>query len=66
MGCTSSKSTYEPNLLRDSSVPFTTKAYAAKVAKGPIVPHEITRRALGDYDVHIETKFAGICHSDIH
>lgn len=45
---------------------FKTKAYAALVAKGPIVPHEITRRAVGDDDVHIKTSFAGICHSDIH
>lgn len=45
---------------------FKTKAYAALVPKGPLVPHEITRRAVGDDDVHIKIAFAGICHSDIH
>merc|ERR1719218_475501 len=29
-------------------------------------PHTIKRRAVGDNDIHIKTKFAGICHSDIH
>ena len=45
---------------------FTTKAYGALVANGPLVPHEINRRAVGDDDVHITIKYAGICHSDIH
>jgi hypothetical protein len=35
------------------STGFKTKSYAALVASGPIVPHEITRRAVGDDDVHI-------------
>ena len=45
---------------------FKTKSYAALVPHGPLVPHEITRRAVGDDDVHIKTAYAGICHSDIH
>jgi len=45
---------------------FKTKAYAALVPNGPLVPHEITRRAVGDDDVHIKISYAGICHSDIH
>jgi uncharacterized zinc-type alcohol dehydrogenase-like protein len=45
---------------------FETKSYAALVAKGPLVPHTIKRRAVGDDDVHIKVSFAGICHSDIH
>jgi uncharacterized zinc-type alcohol dehydrogenase-like protein len=45
---------------------FKTKAYAALVPHGPLVPHEITRRTVGDDDVHIKIAFAGICHSDIH
>jgi uncharacterized zinc-type alcohol dehydrogenase-like protein len=45
---------------------FETKAYAALVPSGPLVPHTIKRRAVGDDDVHIKVAFAGICHSDIH
>lgn len=50
----------------ESSGAFETKGYAAMHAKGPLVPYTFKRRAVGDNDVHIETKFAGICHSDIH
>jgi uncharacterized zinc-type alcohol dehydrogenase-like protein len=46
--------------------PFSTRAYAALVAAGPLVPHTIERRAPTASDVHIEIKFAGICHTDIH
>jgi len=45
---------------------FDTKCYAALEAGKPLEPHTIKRRAVGDNDVHIETAFAGICHSDIH
>ncbi len=44
----------------------TVKAYAAKKAKEPLVPFEITRRAVGPNDVLIDIKYCGICHSDIH
>jgi len=50
----------------ESTGAFETKGFAAMHAKGPIVPFTFKRRAVGDNDVHIETKFAGICHSDIH
>jgi len=43
-----------------------TKAYAALKAHGPMVPHEITRRPVGDDDVHVKIHYASICHSDIH
>ena len=43
-----------------------TRAYAALVGKGPIVPHTITRRAPGPNDVAIDILFAGICHTDVH
>ena len=45
---------------------FETKGYAAMHVNGPIVPFTFKRRAVGDNDIHISTKFAGICHSDIH
>ena len=48
------------------STGFKTKSWAAKSGGAPLEPFEITRRAVGDNDVHISIKFAGICHSDIH
>lgn len=45
---------------------FDTKCYAALEAGKPLEAHTIKRRAVGDNDVHVETAFAGICHSDIH
>jgi alcohol dehydrogenase (NADP+) len=44
----------------------TVSAYAATSATEPLTKTTITRRDLGPHDVHIEIKFAGICHSDIH
>ncbi|KRF14813.1 NAD(P)-dependent alcohol dehydrogenase [Nocardioides sp. Soil796] len=44
----------------------TVNAYAARSATGGLVPTTIERRDLGPYDVLIEVKYAGICHSDIH
>lgn len=44
----------------------TATAYAAPSATEPLVPTTIERRAVGDHDVLIEVRFAGICHSDIH
>ncbi len=35
-------------------------------AGAPLEPHEIPRRVPEANDVHIDIKFAGICHSDIH
>ncbi|MGK4584109.1 NAD(P)-dependent alcohol dehydrogenase [Kitasatospora sp. HPMI-4] len=44
----------------------TVAAYAAPAPKAPLERTTITRRAVGEHDVLIEIKFAGICHSDIH
>ncbi|WBO64185.1 NAD(P)-dependent alcohol dehydrogenase [Streptomyces camelliae] len=41
-------------------------AYAAPAAKAPLERTTIERRAVGEFDVLIDIKFAGICHSDIH
>jgi alcohol dehydrogenase (NADP+) len=53
-------------LHQTSSTMSETKAYAALVGKGPLVPHVITRRAPAANDVTIEILFSGICHTDIH
>ncbi|MFG3121311.1 NAD(P)-dependent alcohol dehydrogenase [Streptomyces sp. NPDC048201] len=44
----------------------TVAAYAAPAAKAPLERTTIERRPVGDRDVLIDIKFAGICHSDIH
>src|SRR5439155_5231412 len=44
----------------------TVAAYAAPAAKAPLERTTIERRAVGEYDVLIDIKYAGICHSDIH
>ncbi|MDN3265113.1 NAD(P)-dependent alcohol dehydrogenase [Streptomyces sp. CSDS2] len=44
----------------------TVAAYAAPAAKAPLERTTIERRVVGEYDVLIDIKFAGICHSDIH
>jgi uncharacterized zinc-type alcohol dehydrogenase-like protein len=44
----------------------TTKAFAAFNAKDPLGPFEFRRREPGPYDVQIDIRFCGICHSDIH
>ena len=43
-----------------------TRAYAVPAPGAPLVPHTINRREVGPFDVAIDIKFAGICHSDIH
>ena len=43
-----------------------TKAYAAPASKAPLGPFSFDRRTPGDYDVAIDIKFCGICHTDIH
>lgn len=45
---------------------ITTKAYAAQSAKSPLAPFSLQRREAGDYDVHMEILYCGVCHSDIH
>ncbi|MEU6229229.1 NAD(P)-dependent alcohol dehydrogenase [Streptomyces sp. NPDC047042] len=44
----------------------TVAAYAAPAAKAPLERTTIERRAVREFDVQIDIKFAGICHSDIH
>ncbi|MEU6219461.1 NAD(P)-dependent alcohol dehydrogenase [Streptomyces sp. NPDC047022] len=44
----------------------TVAAYAASAAKAPLERTTIERREVGESDVLIDIKFAGICHSDIH
>jgi len=44
----------------------TVSAYAAPSAKAPLERTTIPRRPVGEFDVLIDIKFAGICHSDIH
>ncbi|MEU1277664.1 NAD(P)-dependent alcohol dehydrogenase [Streptomyces sp. NPDC005805] len=44
----------------------TVPAYAAPAAGAPLERTTIPRRAVGEHDVLIDIKFAGICHSDIH
>ncbi|MET9729096.1 NAD(P)-dependent alcohol dehydrogenase [Streptomyces sp. NPDC006458] len=44
----------------------TVAAYAAPAAKAPLERTTIERREVGEHDVLIDIKFAGICHSDIH
>lgn len=41
-------------------------AYAAPAPKAPLERTTIPRRPVGEHDVLIEIKYAGICHSDIH
>ncbi|MEU2764444.1 MULTISPECIES: NAD(P)-dependent alcohol dehydrogenase [unclassified Streptomyces] len=44
----------------------TVAAYAAPRAKAPLERTVIERRPVGEFDILIDIKFAGICHSDIH
>ncbi|MFE7137043.1 NAD(P)-dependent alcohol dehydrogenase [Streptomyces sp. NPDC057644] len=44
----------------------TVAAYAAPRAKAPLERTTIKRRPVGEFDILIDIKFAGICHSDIH
>ncbi|MDI5963329.1 NAD(P)-dependent alcohol dehydrogenase [Streptomyces sp. SL13] len=41
-------------------------AYAAPKPKAPLERTTVPRRPVGEHDVLIEIKYAGICHSDIH
>jgi uncharacterized zinc-type alcohol dehydrogenase-like protein len=44
----------------------TVAAYAAPAAKAPLERTTIERREVREFDVLIDIRFAGICHSDIH
>jgi uncharacterized zinc-type alcohol dehydrogenase-like protein len=40
--------------------------YAAQQAKAPLSQYSFERREPGDYDVVIDIRYCGICHTDIH
>ena len=40
--------------------------YAAQQAKAQLAPYSFQRREPGNYDVVIDIKYCGICHTDIH
>ncbi|MFF1907983.1 NAD(P)-dependent alcohol dehydrogenase [Kitasatospora sp. NPDC058218] len=49
-----------------AAAPRTVAAYAAPAPKAPLEKTTVPRRALGEHDILIDVRFAGICHSDIH
>ncbi|MCI9887059.1 NAD(P)-dependent alcohol dehydrogenase [Micrococcales bacterium 31B] len=44
----------------------TVSAWGAPAGKAPLEKMQIERRELGEHDIYIDVKYAGICHSDIH
>ncbi|MFE0174434.1 NAD(P)-dependent alcohol dehydrogenase [Streptomyces sp. NPDC059002] len=44
----------------------TVSAYAAPAPGAPLERTTVPRRVVGEFDVLIDIKYAGICHSDIH
>jgi uncharacterized zinc-type alcohol dehydrogenase-like protein len=44
----------------------TTTAYAALAPKSRLERTTIERRAVGEFDIQIDIKYVGICHTDIH
>src|SRR5471030_1310573 len=42
------------------------KSYAGFDASSDLKPYAFDRREVGDSDVHIDVKYCGVCHSDIH
>lgn len=55
--------TNKPNNMSNN---IKSKGYAARDTSGKLSLWEFERRALGDNDILIETKYSSICHSDIH
>ncbi|ATL30105.1 Alcohol dehydrogenase [Streptomyces formicae] len=54
-------------MLVDMTEQITTvSAYAAPAPGAPLERTTVPRRAVGESDVMIDIKYAGICHSDIH
>ncbi|MFB7516783.1 NAD(P)-dependent alcohol dehydrogenase [Streptomyces sp. NPDC056144] len=49
-----------------TTTPGTVAAIAVPAANAPLERTTVPRRAVGEHDVLIDIKFAGICHSDIH
>ncbi|NBE54939.1 NAD(P)-dependent alcohol dehydrogenase [Streptomyces boluensis] len=48
------------------SISTSVPAYAAPAAKAPLERTTVPLRPVGEFDVLIDIKYAGICHSDIH
>lgn len=46
--------------------PIPAQGYAFYDYSGKLSPLDFKRRAVGDFDVAIEIRYCGICHSDIH
>lgn len=42
------------------------KGYAATASKAPLQPYSFERREPREYDVAMDIKYCGICHTDIH
>ncbi|MGW0731248.1 NAD(P)-dependent alcohol dehydrogenase [Streptomyces sp. NPDC002851] len=57
---TDSRTTANPGNSR------TVAAYAAPAPKAPLERTTVPRRPVGEFDILIDIKYAGICHSDIH
>lgn len=43
-----------------------TKSYAGYDAVSDLRPYVFEHRHVGDFDIHIEVTYCGVCHSDIH
>ena len=56
----------QSNKSYDMSKNVTSKGFAGKDDKGPLVSWNFERRSVGDDDILIDIKFSGICHSEIH
>jgi uncharacterized zinc-type alcohol dehydrogenase-like protein len=56
----------ETNKKKLMSNNIKSKGYAGFDKDGKLKPWNFERRAVGDHDILIDIKFAGICHSDIH
>ncbi len=51
---------------KSTSEKIQSNGYAARDAKGKLVPFKFERRPVGSKDVLIKILYCGICHSDIH
>ena len=45
---------------------YNAKAYSAASSTSPLASTTITRRDPTEYDVQIEVRFCGVCHSNLH
>jgi uncharacterized zinc-type alcohol dehydrogenase-like protein len=49
-----------------TSTALPSKAYAAHSVKAALTPWNFNRRPVGQYDVLIQIRYCGVCHTDIH